>query len=278
MTEAKPFRVGCVQMTAALDVARSVQAACDGVRDAKGLGADLVLLPEVANIIDIDKKRLLQKLDFEDGNPALVAFQDVARETGVWLLVGSIVVKISHSRLANRSYLIDGTGTVVTHYDKLHMFDVNLGGGEDYRESALYEAGDRAVVANTPWGGLGLAICYDLRFPYLFRALAQNGASFLTLPAAFTRPTGEAHWESLLRARAIENGCYVFACGQCGEHEGGRKTYGHSMIIDPWGKVLADGGPDRGVITALVDPAMVTEVRSKIPSLLHDREFHVDKV
>ena len=148
-------------------------------------------------------------------------------------LVGSIILKIAEDHLANRSFLINGQGEIISRYDKLHMFDATLGDGENYRESALYEAGDKAVIADTPWGGLGMAICYDLRFPHLFRALAQGGAKFLALAAAFTRPTGEAHWHCLLRARAIENGCYVHACGQCGEHEGGRKTYGHSLIIVP---------------------------------------------
>ena len=270
---AAPFTVGCVQTTAGLDVLPSVEAACDGVRDARKRGADLILLPESVNIIDLNKTRLLKKLDFEQDNPALSAFRDVAVETGAWILVGSIILKIAEDRLANRSFLINGQGEIISRYDKLHMFDATLGDGENYRESALYEAGDKAVIADTPWGGLGMAICYDLRFPHLFRALAQGGAKFLALAAAFTRPTGEAHWHCLLRARAIENGCYVHACGQCGEHEGGRKTYGHSLIIDPWGEILADAGTEVGVVTARVDPAAVEAARAKIPSLAHDRAF-----
>ena len=177
-------------------------------------------------------------------------------------------------KAANRSFLIDSDGEVKAHYDKIHMFDVDLGDGEVHRESNAYEAGSRAVTADLPWGTLGMTVCYDLRFPRLYRALAkQGGADFLTVPSAFTRPTGKAHWHVLLRARAIENGCYVFAPAQCGEHENGRKTFGHSLIINPWGEILADGGEEPGFVSAEADPAEVTAARAKIPAFTHDRDF-----
>jgi predicted amidohydrolase len=192
----------------------------------------------------------------------------------VWLLAGSLVTRTDGGKAANRSFLIDSNGVVQTHYDKIHMFDVDLGNGEVHRESNAYEAGTKAVTADLPWGKLGMTVCYDLRFPQLFRGLVQKGgAEFISMPAAFTRPTGEAHWHVLLRARAIENGCYVFAPAQCGVHENGRKTYGHSLIIDPWGRVLADGGEEPGFISAEIDPAQVARARTKIPSLTHDRDI-----
>jgi predicted amidohydrolase len=175
--------------------------------------------------------------------------------------------------LANRSFLIDPKGAVRARYDKIHMFDVDLGKGEVYRESKSYAAGTKAVTARLPWGRLGMTVCYDLRFPQLYRALAQEGADFLSVPSAFTRPSGSAHWHVLLRARAIETGCFVFAPAQCGVHEGGRKTYGHSLIVDPWGEVLADGGNEPGFITARIEPERVIEARRRIPSLDHDRRF-----
>ena len=211
----------------------------------------------------------------------LAALREVAQETGVWLLIGSLAVDLSREpgtaegerRLANRSYLVDPGGAVVARYDKIHMFDVDLAGGESYRESNAFRPGGRAVLAETPWGVLGMTVCYDLRFPHLYRALAQAGADFLAIPSAFTVPTGKAHWHVLLRARAIENGCFVFAPAQWGEHAEGRRTYGHSLIVDPWGEVLADAGEGVGIVTARIDLAAIAKARRMVPSLQHDRPF-----
>jgi len=269
-----PFTVACVQTTSGRDIAANVDAAGAMVRDAAGAGADFVLLPETVNLMELDRKAREEKIAADDGDAGLSGFCALARETGVWLLAGSLVKRKQDGKAANRSFLIDADGEVRAHYDKIHMFDVDLGDGEVHRESNAYDAGSRAVTADLPWGTLGLTVCYDLRFPQLYRALAQKGgADFLSVPAAFTRPTGRAHWHVLLRARAIENGCYVFAPAQCGEHENGRKTYGHSLIIDPWGEVLADGGEETGFVCAEIDPAKVTAARAKIPSLTHDRDF-----
>lgn len=268
-----PFKAACVQTTSLPEIEPSIAEAVEGIRAARDHGANLIMLPESVNIMDLNKQNILEKVKVEEEASSLQTFRAMARETGAWILVGSLIIKLDENRLANRSYLINSVGDIVASYDKIHMFDVDLEGGESYRESALYQPGNKAVLADTPWGGLGMTICYDLRFPHLFRKLAKAGASFITVPAAFTRPTGSAHWHSLLRARAIENGCYIFAPGQCGNHEGGRETYGHSLIVDPWGEILADGGEGKGIILADIDPARVAEVRTMIPSLTHDRSF-----
>jgi predicted amidohydrolase len=193
--------------------------------------------------------------------------------------VGSLAVKLdSNDKVANRSFLLDAVGNIVASYDKIHMFDVQLPSGETYRESATFKPGETAVVAPTPWGQLGMSVCYDVRFAVLYRALAQAGASILTVPAAFTRTTGKAHWHILLRARAIETGCFVVAAAQCGTHAEGRQTFGHSLIVDPWGEVLADGGEEVGVTLARIDTARVAEVRGMVPALSHDRVFSPPKV
>jgi len=217
------------------------------------------------------RPRHLEKAVGEDDNPALAAFRDIARETGAWLLVGSLAVRVAEAKLANRSFLVDPAGAIVARYDKVHMFDVEIGDGQTYRESALYQPGGEAVVADLPWGRLGMTICYDLRFPYLYRALAHAGADFVSIPSAFTVPTGRAHWQVLMRARAIETGCFVLAPAQCGEHAEGRRTYGHSIIVGPWGEVLAEAGDEPGFVIAEIDTARVAEARRKIPSLQHDR-------
>ena len=199
----------------------------------------------------------------------------------MWLLIGSLAIDLSREpgeiegerRLANRSYLIDPNGAIVARYDKVHMFDVDLAGGESYRESNAFRPGGQSVLAETPWGILGMTVCYDLRFPHLYRALAQAGADFLAIPSAFTVPTGKAHWHVLMRARAIENGCYVFAPAQWGEHAEGRRTYGHSLIVDPWGEIVADGGEGVGIISARIDAAAIAKARRMVPSLKHDRPF-----
>ena len=267
------FKAACVQTNSSRDIAPSVEAACELVRAARGEGADLILLPENVSMLEPRGRLVREKAAPEDEHPALEAFRDLARETGAWLLVGSLTVRLAGDKVANRSLLLDATGAIVARYDKIHMFDVDLGDGESYRESAIFEPGGRSVLAETPWGRMGMTVCYDLRFPHLYRQLAKGGARFLTVPSAFTRTTGQAHWHVLLRARAIENGCFVFAPAQCGVHAEGRRTFGHSLIVDPWGTVLADGGEDVGIVTADIDPAMESEARRKIPSLTHDRPF-----
>ena len=199
----------------------------------------------------------------------------LARKHKIWLHIGSLAIKVSPDRAANRSFLIDPKGEIVARYDKIHMFDVDLADGESYRESRSYRAGDLAILADLPWGRLGLSVCYDLRFPALYRALAEAGASFLAIPSAFTRQTGEAHWNVLMRARAIENGCFVLAAAQGGTHENGRETYGHSIVVDPWGQVLAESEAEPGVLFADIDPAAVAAARARIPSLQHGRRFEV---
>lgn len=267
------FRVACIQTNAGRDFAPNIAAASALVQRAREAGAALVLLPENVSMMEPETALARQKACREEAHPALAAFRDLARATDVWLVVGSLSVLVDEEKIANRSYLIDASGTVVATYDKIHLFDVDLGAGERYRESDTIVAGARAVVAPTPWGKLGLSICYDLRFPKLYRHLAHEGAHFFSIPAAFTRTTGQAHWHVLIRARAIENGCYVFAPAQTGTHAKGRQTYGHALIVDPWGDVLADAGEDVGFIVAEIDPAKVADARVRIPALAHERPF-----
>jgi predicted amidohydrolase len=244
------------------------------VRRARDAGADLIMTPEVSDMMEPKRALRLEKAREEAAHPMLAAFRDLARETGAWLLLGSIVVRLpGEERQANRSVLIAPDGAIVRRYDKIHMFDVELPGGESYRESNAFRPGEAAALADLPWGVLGMTVCYDMRFPQLYRALAQGGADFLSVPSAFTVPTGRAHWHVLLRARAIETGCFVFAPAQWGEHAEGRKTYGHSLIVAPWGEVLAEAEDGVGFITAAIDPAKVAEARRAVPSLRHDRPF-----
>lgn len=268
-----PFKVACVQTRSGLDMARNLERTLVLAAKARDAGAALIALPEAVNVMESDKTRLLGKAFPQDRDPSLAAYRDFARASGAWVLVGSLILRHDENKLVNRSFLIGADGEIKAAYDKIHMFDVNLGGAENHRESAAYRPGSKAVLADTPWGRLGMTVCYDLRFPHLYRVLAQKGAKFLSVPAAFTRITGRAHWHVLVRARAIETGCYVFAPAQCGEHAGGRETFGHSLIIDPWGEVLAEGGEEPGFILAALDPDGVDEARRKIPSLEHDRDF-----
>jgi len=270
------FRVGLVQMCTGRDVARNLSDATALIREAAKGGASYVQTPEATNLMEIDRQRLFAVAEPESANAGLAAFAELAKELAIWLHVGSMVIKASPEKLANRAFLISPKGEVTARYDKIHMFDVDLPNGEVYRESTNYAPGARAVVASLPWGGLGLSICYDLRFPYLYRALAQAGASFLAVPAAFTRLTGEAHWATLLRARAIEAQCFVFAAAQGGRHEYGRETFGHSLVVSPWGEVLAEGGVHPSVIFADIDLSTIGDVRSRVPSLQHDRAFTVE--
>jgi predicted amidohydrolase len=274
------FNAACVQFTAGPDPAPNLQQVSELIRRARSAGADLIMTPEVSNFIESGRRRR-DKARHEADDPFLAGMRELARETGAWILVGSLVIdpagepgaEASEERLANRSFLIDAQGAIVARYDKIHMFDIDLPGGESYRESNAYRPGGRSVVAETPWGRLGMTVCYDLRFPHLYRTLAQAGADFLAVPSVFTVPTGTAHWHVLLRARAIENGCFVFAPAQWGEHAGGRRSYGHSLIVDPWGEVLADRGEETGIITAQIDPARIAKARGMVPSLQHDRGF-----
>ena len=264
------FRAACVQLTTSDDLAANLSVVGDLVRQARDAGADFITTPENVALMDRGKAMQAQAVE-ETEHPARQAFQDLAIETGAWLLAGSIAVRAEDGRMANRSLLFDPQGQLVQRYDKMHMFDVDLPGGESYRESRSYRPGSRAALAALPWGVLGMTVCYDLRFPYLYRALAHAGADFLTIPSAFTRPTGAAHWEVLMRARAIETGCFVISAAQCGVHAHERKTYGHSVIIAPWGEVLVDGGEEVGVVTAEIDTDRVAEARGQVPSLEHDR-------
>lgn len=270
------FRAGLVQMCSGRDLARNLRDATALIREAASGGADYVQTPEVTTLMELERDRLFAAAEPEAGNAALQHFVDLAKDLAIWLHIGSMVVKASDGdKLLNRAYLISPAGQVTARYDKIHMFDVDLPNGEVYRESANYQPGTRAVVAGLPWGGLGFSICYDLRFPYLYRALAQAGASFLAVPAAFTRVTGEAHWVTLLRARAIEAQCFVLAAAQGGLHEHGRETFGHSLVVSPWGHILAEGGIHPSVIFADINLEMIGDVRSRVPSLRHDREFVV---
>src|SRR5947207_1254846 len=274
------FTAACIQFTAGPDPEPNLQQVSELIRQARGAGADLIMTPEVSNFIESGRKRR-DKARREADDPFLAGMRGLARETGAWILVGSLVIDPAgepgadpgEERLANRSFLIDATGAIVARYDKIHMFDIDLPGGESYRESNAYRPGNRTVVAETPWGRLGMSVCYDLRFPHLYRALAHAGADFLTVPSVFTVPTGSAHWHVLLRSRAIENGCFVFAPAQWGEHAEGRRTYGHSLIVDPWGEVLADAGEGVGIVTARIDLAAIAKARRMVPSLQHDRPF-----
>jgi predicted amidohydrolase len=277
MSTGKPasFTAALVQMRSGLSPQANLDTAVRLIEEAKACGADYVQTPEMTNIMEVKRDRLFATITAEDNDPSLAAFRALARKLGIFVHIGSLAIKLLPEKAANRSFLIDRQGDIVARYDKIHMFDVDLAGGESYRESLSYRAGEIAVATNLPWGRLGLTVCYDLRFPALYRALADAGSSFLAIPSAFTRQTGEAHWHVLNRARAIENGAYVLAAAQGGKHENGRETFGHSLVIDPWGRVVAEGGTEPGVIVARIDPAEVSAARAKIPSLQHGRRFEM---
>jgi predicted amidohydrolase len=267
--------VGLVQMRTGVNPLANCDAAVALVREAAASGAAYVQTPEMTNIMEIRRDRLFAGLAEEADDRTLAVMRELARSLGIHLHLGSLAVRVSPEKAANRAFVIDPRGEIVARYDKIHMFDVDLAGGESYRESRTYRPGESAVVADLPWGRLGVTICYDLRFPALYRALAEAGATILTVPSAFTRQTGEAHWQVLLRARAIENGSFVLAAAQGGRHENGRETYGHSLIVDPWGRVLAEGGTEPGVVIGKLDLAEVAAARAKIPSLQHGRRFEI---
>ncbi len=264
-----------VQLRSRRDVEPSIESAVELITESSKNGAQYVLTPENTNLMELRSKRLFEKIESEQDDRGLSRFLDLAQALGIWLHIGGMARKLSDTRIANRSYLIDPDGKIVASYDKIHMFDVDLPGGESYRESKNYEAGEYSPVVQLPWGFIGLTICYDLRFPHLYRQLAKAGADIIAIPSAFTRQTGEAHWHVLLRARAIETGSFIFAAAQCGLHESGRETYGHSLIINPWGQIVAEAGIEPGIIYGDIDLTEVDQARKKIPSLSHDRAFKI---
>jgi predicted amidohydrolase len=267
------FRAACVQLRSTDDVDENIRGTCDLIREAKSKGAHFIATPENTTLMAPDGGAKLENSYPEDRDPALPRFCALAEELGIWLLIGSLAIKVSETKTANRSFLIGPKGTVAKRYDKIFLFDVQLPSGEGYRESNTVAGGDSAALAGLPWGKLGMTICYDLRFPQLYRALAKAGAFLFTIPSAFTETTGKAHWHALIRARAIENGAFVVAPAQGGLHANGRRTYGHSLIVAPWGEILAEGGTEPGVIVADIDPEASVAARSRIPNLLHDRDF-----
>jgi predicted amidohydrolase len=272
----KHFRAALVQLRSGRSVEANLDRAEALIRRAAKGGAAYVQTPENTAFMELEPELTLKAAQFENENLALKRFRALAAELGICLQIGSLAIKLDGPRAANRSYLIRPDGTIAARYDKLHMFDVDLPGGESHRESGHCRPGANAVVADLPFGRLGFSICYDLRFPQLYRALAMAGAEFIAVPAAFTRQTGEAHWHVLTRARAIETGAFVLAAAQGGLHESGRATFGHSLIVSPWGETLAEGGEEPSVIFADIDLARSAEARARIPALKHGREFEVE--
>jgi predicted amidohydrolase len=265
------MRIALLQMTGGIDPAANAATIVQAIADSKAGGAAMLFTPEVSGLVDRDRARAAANIHEEADHPVLTAVCVAAAEQGLWVHLGSLLIRRDDGKLANRGFVIDDTGAIRARYDKMHLFDVDLPTGESWRESASYTAGERAVVVDTPIGALGVSICYDLRFPDLYRALADAGATILTVPAAFTRPTGAAHWHILLRARAIEGAAFVVAAAQTGVHADGRATFGHSLVIDPWGEVLLDMGEAPGLGFAEIDPARQADVRARIPALRHRR-------
>ena len=270
------IRAALVQMRSGPEMARNLADASEMIRAAAAQGAVFVSTPEMTNILEPDRPRLRALARTEAEDESVMAFSALARQLGLWLNIGSLALMGPGDRLLNRSLLFAPDGAIVARYDKIHLFDVDLPTGESLRESHAYEGGSRAVMAETALGAIGLTICYDMRFPHLYRGLAKAGAKLFTVPSAFTVPTGQAHWHVLLRARAIETGSFVLAAAQGGLHESGRQTYGHSLIASPWGEVLAEGGVDPAVLTADLDPAMAKQARARIPALADDRAADVE--
>jgi predicted amidohydrolase len=267
------FRAACVQLRSSDDVEENIRVASDLIREARAQGSEFIATPENTTLMAPDGGAKLQNSFPEDADPALPRFRGLAEELGAWLLIGSLAIKVSETKTANRSFLIDPKGRIAARYDKIFLFDVDLPSGETYRESNTVAGGSRAVTVDLPWGRLGLSICYDLRFPQLYRALAQAGSTMFAVPSAFTETTGRAHWHVLLRARAIENGAFAIAPAQGGVHANGRRTFGHSLIVSPWGEILAEAGTEPGVISAEIDPEAARSARERVPSLRHDRAF-----
>ncbi len=270
------FRAAAIQMRSTRSVETNIADAEELVRAAVAAGADYVLTPEMTNLVERDRARLMAVTTEEQDDPTLARMAEVAKELGIWLHLGSLAVKTPEGKAANRAFLLGPDGALKARYDKIHLFDVDLPNGESWRESRTYDGGAEAVVTDLPWIRLGFSICYDLRFPLLFNALAKAGAGMIAIPAAFTRQTGEAHWQVLQRARAIETGSFVIAAAQGGKHEDGRETYGHSLVIDPWGRVLVEADADEpGFVIAEIDPGAVTAARARIPAIANERPFAV---
>ncbi len=274
---AETLPVALVQMRSGRSPAANLEAARALITEAARSGARYVQTPETTNIMELERKILFETLVGEEDDPTLASLKALAAELKIFLHIGSLALKVTENRAVNRGFLLSPEGAIAARYDKIHMFDVSLGNGESYHESNAYKAGERAVLADVAGIRLGLTICYDLRFPALYRALAESGAQVLTVPSAFTRATGEAHWQVLLRARAIENGAYVLAAAQGGRHENGRETFGHSLVVDPWGRVIAEGSTDPGVILAEIDLKEVASARARIPSLTNGRRFEISE-
>ncbi|KND16451.1 amidohydrolase [Pannonibacter phragmitetus] len=268
------FTAACVQLRSSRDVAANSAAAEALIREAAAAGADYVQTPEMTNLLERSREELMAKIRVEADDPSLARFRALAAELGIWLHIGSLAILLEPGKAANRGFLIGPDGSLKARYDKIHMFDVDLPNGESWRESATYRPGCESLVADLPFARLGMAVCYDVRFPALFRAQARAGAEVLTMPAAFTRQTGEAHWHVLQRARAIENGAFVISSAQGGKHEDGRETYGHSLIVNPWGAVIAELDHDEpGFVTARIDTEETQKARQRIPAIANERDF-----
>lgn len=269
-------RVACVQMNSGPVMEDNFRTAEGFIREAAGRGARFIATPENTDLMCYPPSERLKGAYEQDAHPGVAHFSALAKDLRVWLLIGSMAVKAPGKKLCNRSFLFSNTGDLAAVYDKIHMFDVQLPGGETHKESDLMKPGEKAVVAKTPFAQIGMSVCYDLRFAYLYRDLAKVGAEILMIPAAFTVPTGQAHWKTLLRARAIETGSFVMAPAQTGEHAGGRRTWGHSMIVSPWGEILAQMDNKTGMITADIHLEEVAKARGAIPALKHDRTYKVE--
>jgi predicted amidohydrolase len=276
VSENRTFKAALIQTCTSRDVDRNLDEIGAMIREAAIAGAQYIQTPEVTTVLETDSKRMPDVIEPEAGNRALAHYSGLARELGVWLHIGSMAVATDEPRYANRAFLFAPDGRLAAKYDKIHMFDVQIGEGQNYRESKRYAPGRSGVIADLPWTRLGLTICYDMRFPALYRALAKAGAEVIAVPSSFTVPTGKAHWHTLLRARAIESQCFILAAAQAGDHECGRQTYGHSIAISPWGEVLAEAdGETTGYILADIDLADVAKARSRVPSLDNDRPFDI---
>ena len=267
------LRVACIQTNSKSDPNINIKEVSSLICEAKSDGAELITTPEVVGMLEPNREKALDKAQAENDHSVLREFRNLSKDLSIWLLIGSISIKLSDSKLANRSFLINPAGQIIARYTKIHMFDVEVNDGSTYKESTTYQPGTSACLARTPWGLVGLTICYDIRFPALYRDLAKAGAGIIFIPSAFTEVTGEAHWHVLQRARAIENGCFIVSAAQTGIHEQKRKTFGHSIIIDPWGNVLAEADKCVGFIISDLDLNLVNEARNKIPSLSHDRNY-----
>jgi deaminated glutathione amidase len=267
------LKAAAIQLRAGTDMARNLKDCSELVLAARDADAQFVATPEMTNILEPDRVRLRSLVGPENADKSVAGYAELARRLGIWLNIGSLALKGNGEKLVNRSLLYSPEGRIVARYDKIHLFDVELPSGDIIRESEAYDGGERGALVTTGWSKLGLTICYDVRFPSLYRALAKEGAEIITVPSAFTVPTGEVHWHVLLQARAIETGCFVIAAAQGGRHESGRETYGHSLIVSPWGKVIADAGSDPGIILAELDLDEVRQARCRIPALNHERAF-----